>query len=85
MVAAALVAWIYLSPVIYPLSKVHSLAHILWFNPATGMVELFHAAIVGSSDNWVPAVWCSLGWIAVLSVAAIALFRRFDRVFVDLL
>jgi lipopolysaccharide transport system permease protein len=85
MVTAAMVAWIYLSPVIYPLSKLHSLAHFLWINPATGMVELFHAAIVGTSDNWVPAIWWSLGWIAALSVIALALFRRFDRVFVDLL
>jgi ABC-type polysaccharide/polyol phosphate export permease len=85
MVQAALVAWIYISPVIYPLSRAHGLAHVLWINPATGMVELFHAAIVGASGDWLPAVWWSLGWVIGLSVVGIALFRRFDRVFVDLL
>jgi ABC-type polysaccharide/polyol phosphate export permease len=75
----------YVTPVIYPLDRLHGLAHVLWINPATGMVELFHAAIVGTSGDWIPSVWCSLGWVVALFVVGIALFRRFDRVFVDLL
>ncbi|HEY1636121.1 MAG TPA: ABC transporter permease [Acidimicrobiales bacterium] len=85
VVQASLLAWMYVTPVIYPLDRLHGLAHVLWINPATGMVELFHAAIVGTSGDWIPSVWCSLGWVVALFVVGIALFRRFDRVFVDLL
>jgi lipopolysaccharide transport system permease protein len=85
VVQATLLAWMYVTPVIYPLEKVHSFAPLLWVNPMTGVIELFHAAIVGTSGDWVPSVWCSLGWVALLAVAGVALFRRFDRVFVDLL
>ena len=51
----------------------------------TGIVELFRAATVGADAGWVATVWWSLGWTVVLLLIAAALYRRFNRVFVDLL
>ena len=42
-------------------------------------------ATLGADPGWLPAVWWSLGWTAALLVVALALHRRYDRVFVDLL
>ena len=82
---AALLAWFYVTPVIYPLTLARGLARWLAVNPLTGAVELVRASVMGADTGWVSAVWWSLGWTAVLAVLALALHRRFDRVFVDLL
>jgi ABC-type polysaccharide/polyol phosphate export permease len=85
IVQAALIAWFYVTPVFYSVSRAHSFGHLLAINPATGMVLLLRAATTGYDAYWVTSVLWSLGWIVVLFAAALALHRRFDRVFSDLL
>jgi ABC-type polysaccharide/polyol phosphate export permease len=85
IVQAALIAWFYVTPVFYSVSRAHSFGHLLAINPATGMVLLLRAATTGYDVYWVTSVLCSLGWVVVLLAAALALHRRFDRVFSDLL
>ena len=85
LVQAALLAWFYVTPVFYPLQLARGLAPWIRANPVTGAVELMRAATVGADPGWLPAVWWSLGWTAALLVVALALHRRYDRVFVDLL
>lgn len=86
MVMAALGAWIYLTPIIYPLGRApDGLEWLIKANPLTGVVVMFRAAIVGGDPGWVTPVWFTLGWIVVLGIAALLVHRRFDRVFVDLL
>ena len=85
IVMAALMAWLYLTPVIYPLDKVPGLAPWLRLNPTTGVVELFRAATVGADSGWHVAIVWTCVWTAVLAVIAMLLHRRFNRVFVDLL
>jgi ABC-type polysaccharide/polyol phosphate export permease len=85
IVQALLLAWFYVTPIIYPLTKVGHLATVLKANPVTGVVELFRAATVGADPGWVTTVWWTLGWTGALFVIALALYRRFNRVFVDLL
>jgi ABC-type polysaccharide/polyol phosphate export permease len=83
---AATFAWFYGSPILYPLDRVpDNLRPLIEANPATGMIQLFRGAIVGpSGDLAIPAL-VTVGWTLALLIAAGALYRRFDRVFVDLL
>jgi ABC-type polysaccharide/polyol phosphate export permease len=84
-VQVALLVWFYVTPVIYPLSLARDLRGWLELNPLTGCVELMRAAVVGADAGWgISVVWC-MAWTVLLTVIALALHRRFDRVFVDLL
>lgn len=87
IVQAGMLAWLYGTPVIYPLELSSGLLRAaLLANPATGMVTLFHDAV---SDSRSPdigiALASTLAWTTALVVAALALHSRRDRVFVDLL
>ena len=85
IIAAINLPWFWASGVFYPLEKLANLRRWLEINPATGMIQLFRAGIQGASPHFETAVWWTLGWTAVLLVLAAALYRRYDRVFVDLL
>jgi len=86
VVAAALIAWMYATPVIYPLDKMHgTIRTIIEINPATGMVELFRQAVGVHDPGWMATLPWTFGWMAALLVVGAMLHRRFDRVFVDLL
>ena len=86
VVMAALTAWIYVSPVLYPIRLAPRLLRsIMEVVPTTGMVELFRAASVGPDPGWHTSLYYSLAWTGGLLVTALLLYRRFDRVFVDLL
>lgn len=86
LVQAALTAWLYLTPVLYPLSKAPGfLRHVLQVLPTTGMVELFRVGSVGADPGWITSFAITCGWSLALLGAAALLYRRFDRVFVDLL
>src|SRR3954452_4134682 len=85
IVGALLQPWLYLTPVLYPVSAVERYRPLLQMKPATGIVEAFRSAIGNSDAHWATAVGWTIGWTAVLSVVALALFRRYDRIAVDLL
>jgi ABC-type polysaccharide/polyol phosphate export permease len=86
LIQAALMAWFYATPIFYPMSAVGTrIEPWLKANPATAFVELFRVATVGADKGWITSLWWSLGWCSVLLAAAVALYRRFDRVFADLL
>ena len=93
---AVVVPWFYASAVFFPLSFLpHRIRGVVELNPATGMVLLFRSAIAGSDPRWRALapdgrnLWLSLPWpfvwTAGLFLIAVYLYRRFDRVFVDLL
>ena len=86
VVAAALIAWMYGTPVIYPLSRMHGVVRkVIEANPTTGMVEFFREAVGAHDPGWAAAMPWTLGWIVGLWIIAALIHRRFDRVFVDLL
>jgi ABC-type polysaccharide/polyol phosphate export permease len=83
---AATFAWFYGSPILYPFDRVpDNLRPFIEANPATGMIQVFRGAIVGPSGDLLAPVLFTVGWTLALLIAAGALYRRFDRVFVDLL
>jgi ABC-type polysaccharide/polyol phosphate export permease len=85
LVGAALLVWMYATPVVYPQSVLGRLGPWLDFNPMTGIVDLFHLAVLGPFEDWHRAVLVTVVATIILFVAGIELHRRFDRLFVDLL
>lgn len=86
LVQAALLVWIYLTPVIYPISLVRRFAPIVIANPMTGIVALVHLATLGTSRGAVLIpVLVSLCSTSVLLLVGTEAQRRHDRLFVDLL
>lgn len=85
MVLAALLVWLYVTPIVYPLSVLGGAGRFLNYNPLTGIVGLFQAAAVGSPLPSDLALGVSIGSTLVLTVLAVAIHRHHDRLFVDLL
>ena len=85
MVQAALLVWLYVTPIVYPLSVLGGAGRLLSYNPLTGIVGLFQTAAVGSPAPSDLALGVSIGTTAALAVAAVAIHRHHDRLFVDLL
>ena len=86
IVQAALTAWFYVTPVLYPVRKAPgALQVVVKANPVTGVVELFRAATVGADPGWLGMVGVTCIWVAVIGTIGVALQCRYNRVFVDLL
>ena len=85
IVSAALIVWLYATPIMYPKAKVGSLGPWLDFNPMTGIISLFHISEIGHDTSWVRPLIVSVVVTLVLFVVAMETHRRHDRLFVDLL
>lgn len=85
LVTAALLVWMYITPIVYPQSALKRLGPYLDFNPITGVVDLFHLAVLGPFEHWHRAVIVSVASAVVLLVVGLEAQRRHDRLFVDLL
>lgn len=85
-VQAAVLVWFYLTPIFYPLSKLHShiVYNIVAINPVTGLVDLFHTSLVNYGGVTSALVATSV-WTVLLLWFATVLYSRFDRNFADLL
>ncbi len=87
IVSAIIQAWFWGSAVIYPVSMAEHiplLKKALLLNPATGMVALYRWAIAFEAVD-LSYVVSTVAWSFGLLVVAAYLYRRFDRVFIDLL
>jgi ABC-type polysaccharide/polyol phosphate export permease len=86
IVQAVFTGLLYLTPVFLPLQRYPvALRHVVLVNPATGIAQLYHFAIEGSAIDWQKAVLISAGWTVLLSISAVMLHCRRDRVMADLL
>lgn len=78
--------WMYLTPVIYPASKVP--AHLRWLlalNPMTAVVDGFRWSLLGTSFPSGRVLGISIGVTIVLLVPGLYHFRRTERTFADLI
>lgn len=76
--------WMFLSPVIYPLSRLPQKAKlVMMLNPVTGIVEGFRSALFGLPVNWRALFASTVISIAVLAYAAFS-FRRMEKEFADI-
>jgi ABC-type polysaccharide/polyol phosphate export permease len=79
-----LMAWFYLTPIVYPLSIVpERLQRILALNPLTALVELYRAALLGGQAPTLGlAILAATAGLALAS--GVAFFRRTREQFADL-
>jgi len=78
-------AWMYLTPVVYPLSTLADgwMKNILMINPVTSAVEMLRYAILGKGTlDW---GYYGLSWAVTLAVAVlgIMIFNKVERNFMD--
>lgn len=83
LVQAALLVWLYVTPIIYPKRLLGDLADVVDANPMTGVATLFRMATVGGESGWARPVAISVVTTVALTIAAVEIFRRHDRLFVD--
>ena len=86
IVSAGITIWFYATPIIYSSSapQVRRIHFLLTANPASGVVDLFRAATVGSTPLLVPVAVLAV-WIVGLLTAGLLLQSRLNRAFTDLL
>jgi lipopolysaccharide transport system permease protein len=85
IVQAVLMAWLYVTPVVYPPDALGDAGPWLDFNPLSGIVGLFQRAAVDAPVPTARALVVSVLATLILSVVAVVAHRHHDRLFVDLL
>lgn len=76
--------WMYLSPIVYPLSQVPEAYRSLYYlNPIVGVLEVFRKALLGVGQ--VDAGHLMIGWVMtiILFLAGAVLFHKVERIFMD--
>jgi ABC-type polysaccharide/polyol phosphate export permease len=89
IVMAVLSVGFYLTPIIYPPSRLSTshphLRELIAIGPGAGPIEIFRAATVGADSAMTLAVCACAAWCIVFGGIGFWLQCRRDRVFVDLL
>jgi lipopolysaccharide transport system permease protein len=76
--------WMYLTPIVYPLSRVPEGLKILFvLNPMTGVVEMFRIAYLGAGSITIAQYAAGLLVTAAILFAGLMIFARFEKSFVD--
>lgn len=76
--------WMYVTPVILPLTKVPPQWHIyVALNPVTMPVECFRFLLLGQGWINVPLLFVSIGATAITLVSGLLIFQRIEKTFVD--
>jgi lipopolysaccharide transport system permease protein len=79
-------AWLYLTPIIYPLSSVpERWQWLAAVNPMTAMVEACRAILLGESVLTLPMYAASLVVTLLALIVGVIVFNRVQRTFVDIL
>jgi lipopolysaccharide transport system permease protein len=78
--AATAVLHVYFRDVRYVVS---ALLLVLFYATPTGIVQLSRFAVFGAADDLGAALSVTLLWVAVLTLAATLVYRRYERVAVD--
>ena len=78
--------WMYISPVVYPLSTLGNsprLAFLMRLNPMTAPVEIFRTATLGTGSADIGMFVYSLVFTAVALFIGVILFSRIEKTFMD--
>ena len=76
--------WMYMTPIIYPMSLVPERFRAVYaLNPMAGVVEGFRAVMLGSTSVAWPTIAISVAAGLVLLVSGALYFRKTERVFAD--
>jgi ABC-type polysaccharide/polyol phosphate export permease len=82
VVQAALLVWLYVTPIVYHRELLGRLAPWVDLNPVTGVVALFHQS-VGHDDGLLRPVAVSVAMTVAFVVVGLVAQRHHDRLFVD--
>lgn len=83
LVQAALMVWIYITPILYPAHLLRRFGPWLDWNPLTGTVAVFHMSMSTSQGPWLRAVVVAIIAALLLLTIGLEIQRRHDRLFVD--
>ena len=83
LVQASLLVWLYVTPIVYKKELLGRPGRFLDANPMTGVVTLFHMAVVGPQQNWTRPVIVTVCATLVLLLVGVEAHRRHERLFVD--
>lgn len=78
--------WMYASPVVYPLSQVHSFSRIfgvVFWNPMTAPLELFRLILLGQGQIPAATVLSSVIFTVMALLGGALMFNRVERSFID--
>ena len=76
--------WMFVSPVIYPVSMVKKKYHwLLALNPMGGVIKAYRASILGHLPIDWPLLAISTVMIVLLSISGLFYFRKMEKVFAD--
>lgn len=79
-----LIAWFYLTPIVYPLSLVPEKVHgMILLNPMTALVDLYRQAFLGGRLANVQGLWPLALFALVLFVVGLGVFRHLKPSFAD--
>jgi lipopolysaccharide transport system permease protein len=77
--------WMFLTPVVYPLSIVpEKWRWVMFLNPLTGVVEGLRSAVAGQELNWA-GIQVSIAISIGMFLCSIYAFRRLEKSFADLI
>jgi lipopolysaccharide transport system permease protein len=78
-------AWMYCSPVVYPLTLVPEPWRPLYsLNPMVGVIEGFRWSLLGAAPDWL-AIVVSVAVTLPVFVGSLVFFRRMERAFADVI
>lgn len=83
IIQAALMVWIYVTPIVYYQSLLGHFSYLVDANPLTGIVDVFHVAVLGSGSALLAPLLVTMGVTGVLLLAGIWTHSHHDRLFVD--
>lgn len=88
IVAALLVPWFFLTPILYPLSQVaqhrHVVAVIHWANPLSPAVEAIRAPLfLGTLPRWSDALYLVVASVVSLALGAVVFTRVDDQIAIE--
>ena len=76
--------WMYLTPIVYPLSQVPERYRMIYvINPMASVVELFRAAFLGPSSIEPVHIIVSVTVTVIIFFAGIFMFSRIEKTFMD--
>lgn len=76
--------WMFVTPVVYPISAAGDKAWILSLNPMAGVIEGFRAAVLGTKDMPWDALGISLVVSLLVFVTGLIYFKKVERFFADI-
>lgn len=81
----ALQLWFYVTPVIYPVSRVpEPYRSLMAINPMTSVIDGFRWSLLGISTPNLPVLFISSGLVVLVLVSGLYAFRRAERTVVDM-